>query len=213
LGMLAVPVLANNRARSERAVCQSNLRQMGRAFAMWAADHTGKFPYQTPSSEGGISDHPVANNAWFQFFVMSNELRSPKILVCPSDPEKRPALDWTQSPDGGFNHATFRNRSVSYILLLGVLQSPHGLLSADRNLQPLGVSTGCAVGGSTYAGAARIDYNTVDWGPGLHNFSGNILLNDGSVVAGGREELRAAVRNAIGPRSPDHCCSCALYPN
>lgn len=212
LVMLAIPVLANNRARSDRAVCQSNLRQIGRAFAMWAADHTGKFPYRTPGSEGGFSDHPLANNVWFQCYVLSNELVVPKVLVCPSDVERRPALDWSSSTNGGFNSVNGRNNSVSYVLSLGVMESPHGLLSVDRNIAPPGLAARCAAG-IHYAGAATYDHRTVDWWRGLHEFSGNILMNDGSVVAGGREELRAAVRDAIGPSPIPGETLCALYPN
>lgn len=210
LGMLAVPLLASNRAHSDRATCQSNLRQIGRAFAMWADDHGGKYPGLISSSLGGINDNAQCVNSWFHFYWIREELGTPKILVCPSDTERRPASDWLHYPNGGFIHANYRHSSVSYLLMLGVLQAPHGVLSADRNVQPSGDGVTCAAG-PLYSGA-RLDPQspTLNWTPSLHNMSGNLLHNDGSVIAGGREELRTAVERSVQPGSRNLC---TLYPN
>jgi len=206
---LALPLLASNRASSDRAVCQSNLRQIGRAYAMWADDHGGKFPQLTSSAEGGNNDNALCDRVWFQFYWVRMELGTPRILVCPSDVEKRPALDWSTSPNGGFNHVLQRGLSCSYVLSLGVVQAPHGLLSADRNVQWSHVG-GCSAG-PLYFGTAQLDWqsSTLGWTEKLHNKSGNIVLNDGSVLAAGLNELRTAVRNSLQPASTRLC---TLYP-
>src|SRR5437762_9809206 len=49
LGAIALPVLAGNKARSEQALCFSNLRQIGHAFHLWASDHADRNPWFTPT--------------------------------------------------------------------------------------------------------------------------------------------------------------------
>jgi hypothetical protein len=196
---LTVPLLGSNRAHSDRVVCQSNLRQIGRAYAMWADDHGGKYPQFISSSEGGNNDSPLSDRLWFQFAFLKTEIGTPRILVCPTDPEKHPALDWSNSPATGFVSASQGNRSCSYLLSLGILQSPRGLLSADRNIIPSSI-----IPSLSYLSP------TLDWTGELHNKSGNIVLNDGSVIAAGQSELRGAVQNALQPGSYDLY---VLYPN
>jgi type II secretory pathway pseudopilin PulG len=208
---MTVPLLAGSRANSDRVVCQSNLRQIGQAYAMWADDHGGKYPQFISSSEGGNNDSPLSNDLWFQFLFLKTEIGTPRSLACPTDSEKHPAVDWSTSPTSGFNSVFQRNRSCSYILSLGILQSPHGLLSADRNIIPTTPNGGGCAGGPFYAGFPRLNYQspTLDWTGELHNKSGNIVLNDGSVIAAGQSELRGAVQNAVQPGSYSLC---VMYP-
>jgi hypothetical protein len=53
------------KARAERIQCVNNLKQVGLAFRIWAGDNNDKYPTS--------------------LVVMSNELSTTKILVCPSD--------------------------------------------------------------------------------------------------------------------------------
>ena len=46
LAALAVPVLANSKLRSQRAVCANNLALIGRAFARWSNEHGDRYPVQ-----------------------------------------------------------------------------------------------------------------------------------------------------------------------
>lgn len=212
LAALSLPLLANNRAQSDRVVCQSNLRQIGHAYAMWSDDHGGKYPQLVGTSEGGNNDSSLCNNVWFQFIFLRAELGTPRILICPSDSEKHPAFDWSNSPATGFNSPFQRNKSCSYVLSLGVLQSPHGLLSGDRNMIPTTANAGACPAGPLYGGTPALDYQspTLDWTEKLHNKSGNIVLNDGSVIAAGQSELRTAVQRALPSGSR---FLCVLFPN
>ena len=210
LGILAVPVLANNRARSDHVVCQSNLRQIGHAFISWADDHGGTFPFLMSRATGGNNDIVLCNNAWFQYYWLSNELMTPRILACPADTEKRVSDDWSASPVSGFNHSNARDKSCSYPLAIGTRQSPHGLLSGDRNIKPTNRNTGGCAAGPLYGGVASLNATspTLDWMSGLHQYSGNLLLNDGSVLSAGRDELRRTVQNSVAPGGT----LCVLYP-
>ena len=209
---VALPLLAGNRASSDRAVCQSNLRQIGRAMNMWADDHGGKFHYQVPGAEGGSVDSSLANNSWVQFIWIKAELETPKILVCPTDADKIPAADWSNASNGGFNYPSSRNRAVSYLLGLGIQHNPRGFLSSDRNIRPTNPNSGGCLSGPAYAGTPALDWQspTLNWTDQLHNRTGNILLNDGSVIPAGQSELRTAVKNSV---SASDTTLCVLYPN
>lgn len=65
-----------DRTRAQSIQCVSHLKQIGLGAHMWALDHGDVFP----------SD----------FLTMSNELVSPKILVCPSDTVRPQLSNWTQ---------------------------------------------------------------------------------------------------------------------
>jgi hypothetical protein len=71
---VALPALAKGKSRAQTVNCVNNLKQVCLAARIWANDHGDVFPPD--------------------IVTMSNELYSPKILVCPGDPSKIPATDW-----------------------------------------------------------------------------------------------------------------------
>src|SRR6476620_7038207 len=85
LASLLLPALAKAKARAKRVACVSNLKQVGLAFRMWLDDNESRYPLLTTTNEGGTQTVPLA---WAHFSVASNEMVSPKVLHCPSDPEK-----------------------------------------------------------------------------------------------------------------------------
>lgn len=64
------------KAKAESQQCISNLKQIGLGVRMWANDHHEVFARD--------------------FLTMSNELNSPKILVCPSDEGRPRVFSWDQ---------------------------------------------------------------------------------------------------------------------
>src|SRR5690349_16793977 len=154
LAGIALPVLAGNKARSEQALCFSNLRQIGHAFHLWASDHADRNPWLTPTQEGGTygTSFPLKNNAWFQMSWISNELITPKILVCPSDvgvgASRRMATNFVRTnSSGGFTALGFRDRALSYIISLhSIYDAPRSILSGDRHLKYDSIDQGCGTG-------------------------------------------------------------------
>src|SRR3954453_5755295 len=92
LAALLLPALAKAKSKAAQINCVSNLKQIGLGWLQWMHDHeAGALPFRTPVADGGTYYTSVAagpgtkNTAWWQYMVISNELSSPKVLVCPAD--------------------------------------------------------------------------------------------------------------------------------
>jgi hypothetical protein len=100
LPAMLLPALSQAKGRALEINCQNNMKQIGLAFRMWAIDNGGQFPFNISTNKGGTLELCAAGpdgfdrNAAFHFQVMSNELSTPKILVCPADKKKQAALDF-----------------------------------------------------------------------------------------------------------------------
>ena len=187
LAGLLLPALARAKARAQRIQCVNNLRQAGVALRLWADDHNGKFPWLVDQTLGGGKPNGTGNaTANLQFCILSNELSTPKLLVCPGDLTRRAATD--------FITCTLTN--LSYALGDDAQDAkPHHILAADRTL-----------GGFEYSGlrdnTACYTINTptggqnAKWTPeGCHKANaGNLAFSDGSVQQGNDAALLKAVR-------------------
>jgi hypothetical protein len=100
LGRLVEPayldeeMLTEARERTERAKeqaekikCVHNLKTIGLAARIWATT-------KQDQRQGGFNQWPV------DFASMANELSTPRILICPSDPAREPAADWSRFTPG-----------------------------------------------------------------------------------------------------------------
>jgi prepilin-type N-terminal cleavage/methylation domain-containing protein len=202
LAGLLLPALAKAKARAQRVNCVSNLKQVGLAFRMFSNDHQERFTWQvnpptgTPPQDGtkgmGLLDH-FNNN--------SNELSSPKVLVCPSDTAKSRGTTFAN------NQLTTAN--ISYTIGLDAEETkPQTLLSGDRNTR--GGNPGDATADGLTANTTvnwqqtvvltvATDVNT-GWGNTVHQKQGNICLGDGSVQqfteTTFRRQIESALRNS-----------------
>jgi hypothetical protein len=182
-------------------------------------------PYRTPLDEGGTfipngDPNPPAweiwrNNAWFQYSWISNELNSPKVLVCPSDRVSGVARvvadNWSGSnPHGGYATPGFRNAATSYTIgldctvvgtdkvkrepILSYEESPEHILSTDHNLTHDVNSSRCS-SGITAAVQIGILPAKAGWDPGTHFPNGQVLMLDGRVVAVNNSGLNQLLDN------------------
>jgi hypothetical protein len=210
LTLVVLPALANSRSRSARVICANNLRQIGVAFQLWGNEHFDELPQEVSPSDGGTKQHPLAANVWFHLAWISNELASPKILLCSSDTGQF-ARDFTADPTGGYLHPNFANRATSYFLGYNdpyFANNPNAAIAGDRNITTTGGVAGC----SRFNTALRIPLPAsagVQWTRELHGDAGNVLTGDGRVQqldsAGLRQLLKlrfddAGSKHIITPR-------------
>ena len=173
--------LSRGYTRSNRVSCTGNLKQTGLAFRLWANDHQETFPFASLNMEGS---RPFLNSrqVFRHFQVMSNELVTPKILVCRADTTRNAATDFTQ----------FSNTNLSYFVGLDAREdAPQSILSGDRNITGGTLSNGFL---------RRLNANSdAGWTKEIHQNAGNVGLGDGSVqqatTVGLRRQIAAATTN------------------
>jgi prepilin-type processing-associated H-X9-DG protein len=174
IASLLLPWLARRNARSSRIRCISNLKIVGLAFRMWSNDNGDRFPMAVSTNDGGTLELGTSGQAWRHFQVVSNELNSPKVLVCENDPKRF----LTSRFDSGFG-----NKNISYFLGLDTTEDhPQTILTGDRNI----------IGGTKTEGNIMFfrSNSLGGWSGETHTNWGNICLADGSVQQTRAEELQ-----------------------
>jgi hypothetical protein len=83
--------MAEAKERANRIKCVNNLKQLGLAVRIWAADNQDHFP---PNS-----------------LCMSNELSTPNISICPSDTVRLPAGNWASFTTANQTYEYFGNNT------------------------------------------------------------------------------------------------------
>ena len=160
-----LPALARSRARSLRISCIGNMKQIGLSFKVWAIDHNDHFPMQVSVASGGTMELAASGAVFPHFQVLSNELSTPKILLCGADTRRRCPTNFTSDLTDGH---------LSYFLNI---DSDDGggpsLLSGDRNI------TNRATAGSRLVNLTK--GTTIAWTEELHSEQGNLCFWDSSV--------------------------------
>jgi prepilin-type N-terminal cleavage/methylation domain-containing protein len=201
LAALLLPALAKAKAKSHRLACVNNQKQIGLSFTMWAGEHNDKYPSTVDVSEGGSK---ALYGTWQHFITMTNELVTPKILHCPSDPAKQIASDFSGSATG---LRTLKNAAISYVVGTGAgPDRPAAHIAGDRNL--LG-RDGQGCGPAAIFGSItqlRVGDNP-RWDNTMHVNAGNMVLADGSA----HQFTQTGLATQMG--STDDDPNCSLKPN
>lgn len=150
----------------DRFLCDMNLKQVGLAYRIWEGDNNDKYPMQVSMTNGGSMEMVAAGDVAATFQVMSNELSTPKIVVCPQDLSRDYATNFTTD---------FNNSRISYFVASEAEEKyPQRLLAGDGNFEIAGIAV--------KSGLLNISSNTpIAWSVARHKFSGNVLFADGSV--------------------------------
>jgi prepilin-type processing-associated H-X9-DG protein len=174
---IVLPDIARQRARSSHVNCANNLKQVALAFRVWALDKNDHLPMQVSTNEGGTMELITGPNAFMHFVVMSNELSSPRILLCPNDQQRTAATNFL---DG------VSNSNISYFVGVDAVETNATMfLSGDRN-----ITNGLRLrNGLLELTASR----PAGWTHELHEEQGNIAFSDGSVQQLGTLRLRQAL--------------------
>lgn len=182
LAAMLLPALAKAKQKAQRINCVNNLKQAGLAFRIWEGDHDDKMPMAFPLTKGGTMEYTTGANTFRHFQVMSNELSTPKILVCPADTARAAA----------YNFARLKNQNVSYFVGLDAGDEfPQRFLAGDRNI------TGVSDPENGILKLAPGD--PAAWTSAIHVQQGNLGLADGSVQQYSNVGLRQALRNSGDP--------------
>jgi type II secretory pathway pseudopilin PulG len=175
LAGLLLPALSRAKSKAQRTACGNNLKQTGLAMRLWADDNEGKFPWKVAQTRGGGMPDGTGNaRANLQFSIVSNELASTRILLCPNDVRRV----WAT------NFASLSLTNISYALCNEADEKrPRVFLAIDRNMigfdfTGLPDNINCFILSSSNSGAA-----TARWRRGIcHGANvGMVALSDGSV--------------------------------
>jgi hypothetical protein len=88
---MLLPAMAEAKARAQSISCMNQMKQVGLAFHIWANDHNDGFPNTVSTNAGGTLELAVPQPdgfdaaAFAHFRVLSNELTTAQLLVCPAD--------------------------------------------------------------------------------------------------------------------------------
>jgi type II secretory pathway pseudopilin PulG len=170
----------NAKARALRIQCVNNLKQTGLAYRIWEGDHSNSYPQAVSGTKGGSIEFITGAHAFRYFQIMSNELSTPKVLLCPADNDDR-AIAAT-------NFINLNNSNISYFVGLDATEAnPQVLLSGDRNL-----TNGTPIKNGILE---LTPISPAGWTAEMQNKVGNILLADGSVQRESTMGLRSTVTN------------------
>ncbi len=204
LASLLLPALARAKARAQRISCTSNLKQVGLSFRLFSNDHGDKFPFNTIEAEGGsvvavadLNDPTKSGSAVKIYKCLSNELVTPKVLVCNSDGTKSKATDFLNTSSvNSFGQGAENSDALSYFVGVTADESkPQTILSGDRNVVGLPVDRNTL--GSTDQWGTAPATGAPAAGSGIHVHAGNIGLGDGSVQQVTDKGLQKAVDNCV----------------
>jgi type II secretory pathway pseudopilin PulG len=190
--VLVLPAFVKVSNKSVRIGCLDNLKQVGVSFLLWSADNGGHYPMYYSTNIFGATLLPNAANAFCYFQVMSNELNTPKVVVCPSDKRVWATNFW---PD-------FNNQNISYFVGLDADETrPQMLLAGDRNL-----TNGLPPVNGVLAATTN---QLVGWTKEMHSGQGCILLTDNSV----QEMASSAVRKLSSTAMQDVIARTGMVTN
>lgn len=178
LAVVILPTVMQPRP-AYRIRCVNNLKQTGLAFRIWEGGNDGtNYPMTTSRTNGGSMEFMSGPNAFRTFQVMSNELYTPKVLICPTETDRARFL--------ATNFTSFCNSNISYFVAVGANETnPAMLLSGDHNITD-GTSLKNGLLGLTTNRPAR-------WTAEVHNKCGNICMADGSVQMFNNTNLPTAI--------------------
>jgi competence protein ComGC len=201
--VVLLPALARVTSRVSKQSCVNHMKQIGTGFRLWAYEHEQRYPFSHLSATYAGN----ATNLWKLFQMAADDISSPRILVCPQDSERRPALDFltetnAQFSSKSFSHPSKRHSALSYFYGLDGTESlPGMILIGDRNLtrDPTGsdISPGEALlKGEQRLGSSTNETRNLRWSSRMHDRGGNLAFMDGGVRQLTSPQLREAARKS-----------------
>jgi hypothetical protein len=175
LALVLLPLAAKK--HSPQVACANNLRQIWICFKVWSGDGGDQFPMRVSITNGGSMEMVETGNVTQTFFVMSNEMVNPKILICPADISRVSADKF-----GGLS-----NSNISYFIGIDANDADPGwILSGDGNFDRGGLPV--KPGLNLFWTNDPVTWSAVT----RHLKTGNLSFTDGSVQSTTSAELPSA---------------------
>jgi competence protein ComGC len=182
LAVMFLPALARSKARSSRIGCVTYMAQIGLAFRSWSLDNNDHFPMQVPVANGGTMELVASGAVYPHFQVLSNELSTPKILLCPNDGQRSYSTNFT---------VDLTDNKLSYFLNMDAMNGDGaGLLSGDRNIT-----------NKSQVGVRLVSFTKADsiaWTKEIHCEKGHLAFADGRVASFGNGSAGAVIKIDVG---------------
>jgi len=170
ISMVDIGVSPQAKRRAQRINCVSNLKQINLSIRLWEGDVETNDP---------VAGQTRFINAVDWFRSMSNQLETPKILICPADLDHPTAATNFQND--------FNSSHISYFISPDANETyPQMIMTGDDNLATNGIPM--------KSGLHEIPANAVvSWLPGRHGRVNNIGYADGSVAEVSDKGLQQAI--------------------
>jgi prepilin-type N-terminal cleavage/methylation domain-containing protein/prepilin-type processing-associated H-X9-DG protein len=226
LAGLLLPALAKAKQKAVRINCASNLKQVGLAYRIWGGDNEDHYPQYFASATSSLisvawpGSGSGSPSTFLIYDVMSNELSTPKVVICPSDDRTAATnfgADFTNTAQGNLRTSFFAGKDADESM-------PQMFLSGDRNIGPT-TDTPTTPGTYGYSPdpqntgwAQGLGTNFVLTGPGLgwyakmHQSQGNVGLADGSVQEFSTSRLRDGLDHTGDIETPASNANFLLFP-
>ena len=170
LAAILFPVFARARENARRASCQSNLKQIGLAFAQYTQDYDEKMILTAMYAPIGSATYQT----WM--YVLQPYVKSNQLFTCPSASDK----DFNGAPNVTANNTGYGMYSQLHGIALATIDSPATcIMAGDAGLLP------------TPAYSANQTYYLIDWDNAVadnavvpharHLEGSNLLFCDGHV--------------------------------
>lgn len=126
-----LPALAKARRRGGHISCANDVKQVELAFRIWASDNHGKYPMEISTANGGTMELAARGDVVATFQIMSNELSTPRVLICPEDTNHIFATNFS---------GAFSAKNISYFIGIDASTNlPRAFLSGDDNFESRGM--------------------------------------------------------------------------
>ncbi|HWD94655.1 MAG TPA: prepilin-type N-terminal cleavage/methylation domain-containing protein [Verrucomicrobiae bacterium] len=224
LAAMLLPALAKAKARALRIQCVNNLKQCGLAMRVWEGDNNDRYPMALSTTQGGASEYiphagatgtpsaPTVTTSPYMdkvFQVMSNELSTPKVCLCPADTfHATPATNFGSAGLGGTPPGDFSTNKTSFFIAGDAIETdPQMVLYGDNNVGTAGGGAGTSGSAGSRLASYLFSFGSVgsasvlsaanaSWTIDSHNKVGNLALADGSVQQVSINGLRTTIANA-----------------
>jgi len=184
LASLILPALARAKAKARDITCVNNLKQVGLGIRLWAGDQSDKYPWNVATNLGGSKD---AFDWTDNFRVCSNELRTTKVLLCPTEIGKKYGDTWATTR-GDVNISYMFSKTASEVKTVVTLLGDYNITGGGGGFDP---------SWNVYLGSS-ID---AAWDPKMHVRKGNLAMTDSSVRKTSIQALRDQISFEINTSS------------